>query len=471
MPDRAIRKLINNERKFLWSPGANVSVVARIEGNVPIDSLRSAIKEISQKHPLVSSKVGMEKNRVLYFIHDPEIEIPLVVIKRESETQWIDVIRSEFTVAFKQFEGPLIRFVLIHSESVSDLVVIAQHAICDGTALAFLIRDILLLTVTPQSPLTTIEPNILLPELLSKGQDAIRLGQRAKSFFIRRIDDKWKRNPFYFDDKDFLAIHDAFNQEYQYDAVLLELDKEKTSILTETCRSNGVTVNSALTTAFNAAFNDIIEKGVNKPRRVVLPYDLRNRINPPLGDVFCLLVGSIDFSFKYNKSKSFWENVGNLHKSIQSRIEKGDMFASAMDLESLDPTLVDVLVSFALLAKNVPKESIRYKKLNSFANDKNNVAIDLGTKFLDQLPKVINTNLGRLEFPKNYGQLTLKTMYFAPSGGTKVPVIMGAVGVSDVLTITLSYYHVKDGSPTITCSQLEQIRDKALSYLDLIGPQ
>ena len=467
MPERRIRKLINNERKFLWSPGANVSVVARVKGNVPIDSLKTALSRIPEKHPLTSSRVDMDENRVLWFVHDPKIEIPLRVVRRESETQWIDEIRHEFTIPFNPFEGPLIRFVLVYSSTTSELVAFAQHAICDGTALAFLLRDILNLTANSEIVFDSLEPSIFLPDLLSERQGRLGLGQRAKSFFIRRINRKWQQNPFYFDLEDFMTIQHAFTQKYQYDTVLMEFSSEQTHTLTEICRANGVTVNSALTAAFNAAFNDLVEEGKNNSRRVVLPYDLRKRVNPPLGDVFCLLVGSVDLSFKYNPKSSFWQNVVDLHQSIKAKIEKRDMFKSAMDLEALDPTLADVIVSFALFAKEVSQEASRYEKLNSFAADQNNIAINLAGKFQDALPKVLNSNLGRLDFPRKYGQMILEKMYFTPAGGTKVPVVIGAVGINDNLAITLNYYKVQGSTPVITRSQLEQIRERAFTYLEL----
>ncbi|TFF95585.1 hypothetical protein EU546_03010, partial [Candidatus Thorarchaeota archaeon] len=429
---RKIRELANNERKFLWSPVGSVSVVFRIDGSVPVDSLRAAIGRIGEKHPLVSSRVEMNEERVLHFVYDSEIVPQLRIVERESDDHWIRAIRDEFAIPFNQFTGPPIRFILLRSESRSDLVAYAQHAICDGTALAFLLRDILTLTASPESSLDTLEPDILLPELFSQQLEGGGLVDRIKSFFIGRMNKKWRKNPFFFDYEDFLGIHEAFVKQYEYDAVVVEMDRDKTRRLTEVCRANGVTVNTALTVAFNQAYNDIVAEELGKSEELVLPYDLRNRVKPPLGDVFGLLVGTLEVPYKYNTSNSLWENAAELHRKTQKKIEERELFTGAMDFEKIDPTLADVVVSFTLLADQVPRDSSSYEKLKSFAQDKDNLAVSLSEKFVDQFPKVINTNLGRLDYPATYGQMALSAVFFAPAGSTMIPVVMGAVGASGI---------------------------------------
>lgn len=57
--------------------------------------------------------------------------------------------------------GPLVRFVLVYSPQVSDLIIFAAHAICDGIALANLVRDILICYGEPNNPLSVIYPPII----------------------------------------------------------------------------------------------------------------------------------------------------------------------------------------------------------------------------------------------------------------------------------------------------------------------
>jgi len=82
LTDEEIRELVNNERKFLWSPSANVAVVARVRGDVPKDALKQALRRIPEKHPVLASRVKLDEDRVLRFVYDSEIEIPLRVVDR-----------------------------------------------------------------------------------------------------------------------------------------------------------------------------------------------------------------------------------------------------------------------------------------------------------------------------------------------------------------------------------------------------
>lgn len=469
LSERKIRRLVNNERKFLWSPNANVTMVGRVRGDISKDALKKALVHIPVKHPLLASRVKQDEDRVLWFVHDPEIEIPLRTVDRVSEVQWIDEIIQEMSIPFDQFKGPLIRFVLVYSPHVSEIIAFSQHAICDGTAIAFLIRDVLNLMAKPDTPLQRVDPDFVLTDVFGHQDANWGIGQKIKSkiklFSIDRINNKWRKNPVFFDHEDYLSIHNAYANKYQYGTVIMELDKFQTRNLTDVCREHGVTVNSALTTALVAAFQELYEGGNGQLKKIVIPLDLRRRMNPPMEDVFCLLVGSVESSFRYRSERSFWSNVHELHHKFVDKIEKGDFFDSALMMELIDPTLADVIVSFSLLARDVPPGDLKYEKMSAFANDSRNVANSMANRFLKSLPGIVNTNLGRLDFPETYGPLELETMYFAPAASINVPLIVGALGINGKLTATFNYLEPKDSSENIRQSEMTQISNLVQKHL------
>jgi len=453
-PTRRIRRLVNNERKFLWSPSGNVTVVGRVWGDLPREALREALGRIPERHPLLASRVEQDGERALWFVHDPGIEIPLRVVERVSDEGWIGEIDREIHAPWDQFRGPLIRFVLVHSPEVSEVIAFCQHAICDGTALAFLMRDVLSLVANPDQELRPLVPDFTL--------GGGGLGDRIKTFAVNRYNSRWRKKPFYFDYEDYLAIQQAYADKFSYGAVLLELEPSQTRALTERCREHGVTVNSALTAAMAAAHQEL--DGGGGPSRMALPFDLRRRSDPPRGEVFCLFVGSIEAAFRYRPSRSFWVNAQELHREIVDKIERRALFESAVMMELLDPTLVDSMVSFALLARDVSPDSPRYGKMSAFAGDRGNVAIGMADRFLKSLPGIVNTNLGRLDFPERYGELVLETMYFAPAGSVNIPLIVGALGVSGRMTATFNYL-VSKGMGESPRGEMIRVRDLVMKYL------
>jgi hypothetical protein len=462
-PEGRIRKLVNNERKFLWSPSGNVAVVGRVRGDLPREALRKALGRIPERHPLLASRIEQDGERALWFVHDPGIEIPLRVVERVSDEGWIGEIDREIHAPWDQFRGPLIRFVLVHSPEVSEVIAFCQHAICDGTALAFLVRDVLSLVADPDQELRPLVPDFTLTEALGDKAGGSGLGDRIKTLAVNRYNSQWRKNPYFFDHGDYLAIQEAYADKFRYGTVLLELDSSQTRALTERCREHGVTVNSALTTALAAAHQELV--GGRKPSRMALPFDLRRRTDPPRGEVFCLFVGSIEAVFRYRPSRPFWVNALELHRVIVDKIERRALFESAVMMELLDPTLADSMVSFGLLARDVSPDSPRYGKLSAFAGDRGNVAIGMADRFLKSLPGIVNTNLGRLDFPERFGGLELEIMYFAPAGSVNIPLIVGALGVRGRMTATFNYL-VPTGAEESPRDEMIRVRDLVMKYLD-----
>jgi NRPS condensation-like uncharacterized protein len=128
-----------------------VALVARINGNIPKEYLEEILKKITIMHPLMGVKVVIDSNYEAWFTNKDVTPISLKVIPRKSEKHWIEIIENEYKIHFDFENGPLIRFILLNSAEVSDLIIIAQHVICDGMSLTNLIQDILLLLSEPDT--------------------------------------------------------------------------------------------------------------------------------------------------------------------------------------------------------------------------------------------------------------------------------------------------------------------------------
>jgi hypothetical protein len=134
---------------------------------------------------------------------------------------------------------------------VSDLIVFAQHSVCDGIALAILIRDTLMHIANPHLEVKMISPSPR-TNYMPKSPKNIMIG-----FLLRPLvsctNKQWSKRRWLFDQEDFLTIYKAFWQRYKYEIVMLQLEQDETERLTINCREHGVTVGSATSTAFIAA--------------------------------------------------------------------------------------------------------------------------------------------------------------------------------------------------------------------------
>lgn len=190
---------------------------------------------------------------------------------------------------------------LVYSPEVSDLFVFAKHEICDGRALAFLIRDILKHIADPLLEAKTVVPPLYIG-CFPKSSKKVIIQNILKPFIIL-CNKWWSKSRWLFDQEDYLNIHKAVWDRYVYRIVLLQLEKDETERLIETCRDHGITVGSATMTAYIAALRDVCGGFKGRQKYVGMAYDLRDRLDKPVGDAFCLFVASFQFKFDYDPRK------------------------------------------------------------------------------------------------------------------------------------------------------------------------
>jgi hypothetical protein len=304
-----VRRLSNGERLLLGSIQSNVAMAARIVGDVSEKDLLRAINAARRMHPLLGAKVIFDDQHDAWFSTDNVPETMLHTVPRTSETQWVDEIQREHMVPFELEIGPLIRFVLVYSSRISELIAFSNHGICDGVALANLVRDILVFYAEPAKEIKVTEPPLSTGYLQrDEGPSPSKsIGEDA----INNLNIQWRKNPHYFSQEDFIEVHKAYWEKMQHGIVLLQLEPKETSVLVSNCRDKGVTIVSATTAAFLAAYQDVIGPFPEDRNIVGIPYDLRRRLSENVGNAFCLFVGALSFPFAYDQKKSLWENALN----------------------------------------------------------------------------------------------------------------------------------------------------------------
>lgn len=442
---------------------ANISLVARLNGSIDEENVHQAISKVRIIHPQAAVRVVIDSDHNAWFHTDNVPEIPIKAVERKTDGQWFDEIWQAQQTPFDPFTGPLLRFVLIKSPKVSDLVVFAQHSICDGTGLAYLLRDVLIHLGNPELETKPIPaPPPLTPENLPGGVNENAIAKLLRKLYSQQLNKKWRKSPFYFDIEDFHAIQNAFLGKYTYRVVTAELSTAETEKLINICRAQNVSVNSGLTTALIAAYNDVIGPLQGSKRKVAVPVDMRNRLGKAVGDVLDLYVGSVMFDYKYDTRKSFWDNTRVFHLIAHRKMESLACFEVMYQMEDMDGTLMDVLLGFGTMSKLIQPETSRYEKISSFAQDQKNAANQLAARFLGALPGVINTNLANMNFPQRYGEIELERMYFTPATAPDYPLVIGVITTSGRLTLTLNYMEEIVNTQTMT-----DIRNRALRFLGL----
>ncbi|MDD1693815.1 MAG: condensation domain-containing protein [Methanoregula sp.] len=315
-----IRKMSRCERFFFMSPSCTVMMAARITGAVDETRFRQAIDAMSRVHPLLNAKVVFDEQNEAWFSSEGVPSVPLRIILRTSEQQWLDELTNEAKEPFDISRGPLVRCMLLHSPEVSDFLVLCNHSICDGMALADLVRGILLRYADPGQEIRTIDP--------PNAQDILKPGFSLQGliahFYVAWANRQWRKNPYRFGQKEFAALYRGYWEDRKPGVVLFEFDRNESARLQAACREHGISVGSALSAACLGAHAEITGGFPKSQQAIMVPFDIRRRADPPLGEVFCLFVGSLRLPFAYAPEKSFWENTTALHTKIHTLLKNPD---------------------------------------------------------------------------------------------------------------------------------------------------
>jgi hypothetical protein len=454
-----IRKMSRCERLFFMGPLFTIIMAARITGTVNTMRLRTALDAASLKHPLMRAKVIFDERQEAWFSSQGVPPVPMRIVTRTSEQQWLEELKEEACVPFDIGSGPLIKLVLMQSPEVSDLLIFANHGISDGMAIANLIRDILCLYDDPAQEVRVLDP----PDVLDLIQPGISLKGIAARFFAGVGNRKWNKNPYYFGADEYTALYRCYWEKRKPGLVLLEFDPDESAQLLAACRSHGITVGSALSAACLAARNDIIGEFPKQQQTVMVPFDLRPRLDPPVGNVFCFCDGGVKFPFSWSVKKTFWDNAADLHKEIHARIDVLD--PSCLDIPEFEPSFIDALSAFSLFTDKIPEAYTRTETMQRFIEDTRNVAFSFNRNYEQSLPGFVPSNVGRIDILESPGSLHLDRLIFLPGISDHNPLSIGGAGAGGRMVFALPFVDPSAKTGKSPEAELIRIRNRMLEIL------
>jgi NRPS condensation-like uncharacterized protein len=456
------RKVTGAERFFSHSPFSIVTMVARIKGNITEEMLKNAVPKIQQRHVLLSVRVKEDDEHALWFTSEGVQEIPIDILQRKSQNDWIKIHADASKIPYEFETHPAIRFILVQSPDVSELIILCHHIICDGMSLAYLARDLMVHLGDPSREVEVLPvPEPITLDTLPSDVNPSALVK----FFINRIKQKWAEEIVFFDQEDYKVLTKTYWDNYQHELFSIELSEEETSVLVARCRKENITVNSAITAAFSGAQSFVAgEKPHHK--KTAIAASLRNRLPNPPGEALGYYASGFELNLKYNHKKSFWENARLYHKKIKPHFTNKKAFGDLPAFLQMDSNIYEAL-SFKKLGGLIPTDSPRYKKLSDFGKREDVVVRLLKRAKMETLEtKLLGpaiTNLGRLDFPKTYGALALDRLIMQPGGAfplVHVDMVIGAVTCSDKLSLVLEY-----AEEAVDTGTMYRIKNKAMDFL------
>ncbi|HSG17862.1 MAG TPA: condensation domain-containing protein [Anaerolineae bacterium] len=456
------RRVTSAERLFTRSPFSIVTMVARIKGHVTEEMLRNAVDKAQQRHTLLRVRIRDDNDHGQWFNSEAVQEIPVEIAPRQSENDWIKIHAEAAKIPYEFESRPAVRFVLVQSPDVSELIILCHHIICDGLSLAYLARDLMVYLGDPAREAEVLSD----PAPIGLDNLPADVSQsRLRQIFINRMNRKWAEESVYFDNEDYQVLTKTYWDNYHHELFSVELSEEETSALVTRCKKEDVTITSALATAFSGA-QSFVQGEQAHLERTVIATSLRDQLPNPPGEGMGFYAAGIELNLKYDRKKGFWDNARRYHKKIKPNFTNKKVFGQFVDWLYLEPTFLEAM-NFKKLGALVPADSARYEKLSAFSRKEDTVLRFLKRDKMESPDMMFMgpaiTNLGRMDFPKTYGALELDRLIMQPGGAfplAHVNLVLGAVTCSGKLSLVVEY-----APEAVDTQTMERIKDKAMAFL------
>lgn len=408
------------ERIFLGRPANYAIIAVRLNGSFSTSQFIEVLSKLRKKHPLLGTRVIFDLNNYAWLTNEGVPEIPVVEMKLTKEDQWIDIVKKEHKHIFHLKQGPLIRFTLLKDTNSIDLIVNCHHSICDGLSLAYLIRDILVHLTNPNEE---IEPILNAAPLNKKSIPFKAKRSILMALLIKTINRFWKKNEIRFSQNDYQNLTKVFWDKNSCEIIAWQLNGSQTSKLIKGCKEEGVTVNTALVTAFLTAQTKILNYNSTNHMRVHMPINIRNRLRDPVGETFGFYAQALILNLDFTLNKLFWELSRYFNNIITTETKKENTIFNLFKVAKLDPSLLD---------------STYYHKYGIF-NNKWSARLLKGMGAHNFIADLSITNIGKLNFPANYGNLSIEALYGPSVYSDLLNFIVGVATIGDKMNLIITF--------------------------------
>ena len=376
------RKLILGER-VMYADGAspvNCVFTVSVRGEILQERLRHALNTVQAKHPLLQARIVWKRGRP-YFEGGNVGEIPVRVMERVSGDDWHKVTEAEWGLPFDVVKGPLARVVWVRSgdkpdevgvETISELVLVCPHCICDGATGVTLMREILLVLDRPEEVIGSYSVFRSVKEIIP-GSLLADKGGRIKAY-LRSLGLRilFSLRP----------IRKTGEEGKNY-VIRWRLDEGMSGALIERCKSEDVTVHAAFCVALLGAYKEV--KKEESKNKVICPVDIRRYVREIRKDMMFAFAPIVELSVAVTAEggdsrggEGFWEQCRQLKASLADKIDTIKAYELLLHSEYYHP---------------VAKKLIRWLCSDAGSHD------------------FTFSNMGRLDIPEEYETFSVEAVY------------------------------------------------------------
>ena len=394
-----MKKYIRSERANLFEPNVYISMVVKLSGNLLSQEIQHAVYKAYEANEVTMSKIVLESDGNAFYE-----KMKSSGCKFFTDVQpWRELLSQSEKKAFALNEGELVRIFLTEENKQAVLLIHAHHLAGDGQSILVLLNDII--NSLNKQPLTYKQMLLVDRDFLQK---------RAKltkgiQFYIRWINEKWKKNAAVFTWDDYDTIHKKYWEKHVSEIKCKVYDVKE---LKARC-PKGVTINSYI----------ITELLREHPACKVVGIPVSIREDKGMSNQ----TSGIAIEYKYNVNSAFEVNADRVHNLIYRRLENRNMkYFILLFMERLCPSLIDgvLLQSHGCYQNNLTK------KMAKMMGYLGNGGRDLGV-----------TNLNKIHIQNVHDRFIVEDIIFVPPKVSYAKEVVGIATYADKLTVC--YHRMK----------------------------
>ncbi|MFC5739990.1 condensation domain-containing protein [Dyella tabacisoli] len=281
----------------------NGTIVISIAGSISTEQLRVAIDKVQRKHPALRVLLSEERGELYYYVPDTAKSVPLRVIERTAEDDFVNVRDAELMTPFPH-DQPQLRVAWLKSAQGGDLFVSSPHRVCDGMSMLTLGRE-LLKSLYSEDELVAYEP-ITIKDIIGDLPDDESLHKRKRAARIANA---------------VLSLIPSSKRPLQNKEIFHEwtLSPELATALRRRCKVERAPINAVFLTALDLAFQTAL--GRNAPAWLDVPFDgRRGRLSVLKRDMLFFGGGSFKIKTGQSAGVDFWARARDIHQESNQKI-------------------------------------------------------------------------------------------------------------------------------------------------------
>ncbi|MDR1679914.1 MAG: condensation domain-containing protein [Prevotellaceae bacterium] len=431
---------IFTERPHLRNPSLMVLMKLSVDGHFDKSCFEKALQKLKDVHPLLYSSIFINDDGDAFYQENAVQQLELYCAKREYPNQWMEVAESENKKPFNCEKGSLIRFFVFYSDTDFDILAAVHHLLGDGDAIARLLWDVMCLYAGNNLPVQE-------QTLISNENDfppKARLSFPAK-MLIRSLNTTWNKGTQpRFGEKEFQEMFNQYHQLADIGLSYSTINKSEIDGLHNVCKAHGLTVNTALVTAFIGAMQEEYPDSSDKKLNVGIPINIRKQLSFSPNGCLGSFASAIKIAYKYDSKKDFWQNAVLVNKKIKAKMKSTQAQWLLLNIYArMNPLLIDAMYFAA------------YGGCNDKAAQKAASMLSI-----DNASDTAVSNLGRLNFNSQIGAYSIRDwVFFAPKAPGSYAVL-GVATFNDTMQIGYSF-----DRKIISSAMLGNIQSKLLYLL------